>query len=212
LCPERAVQILPVGSNINPISHGDRARPAGLVVLFGLQGSRVRALEKMQSDLSSLAAAKKITKLVTVGAGKAADGDENERRLLAPLQLAEGFEQRGALSEADISALLSSASFGISTQDALSFSKSGTFMAYAAHGLNILSPYAGASQPEPLCWLTHPNELLQGIPAALLTSRAENLRAWQQRTSSWPRIADQFARALQLVATSPAGRAGVGAE
>ncbi len=71
-------------------------------------------------------------------------------------------------------------------------------MAYAAHGLNIISPYADASKPEPLSLLTSPDELMQGVTREELESRGERLRQWQERTAAWPYIANQIARALEL--------------
>ena len=198
LTPGRTVQVLPVGSNILPAASTGEAKLRGVAVLFGLQGSRVRALQKMQDDLKALAAAGRIRKFVTAGGGNDAEGERKEHDLLDGIRLADGVEQRGALQEDKVSQLLSQATFGISAQDELSVTKSGTFMAYAAHGLNILSPFAGASRPEPLCWATHPAELLQGISDEQLHSRAEKLRNWQKATCSWAGITEQFARALQL--------------
>ena len=177
LVPTTAVQVLPVGSNIRPMSPIGPMREPGLAVLFGLPASRQRARQTMQRELDALVATQRLTKIVEVG------GD--------------------ALPEEEVSSLLAQASFGISAQDELSVTKSGTFMAYAAHGLNILSPFSGAARPQPLCWATHPDELRQGLSDAELNSRAENLRTWQERTCAWPRIAEQFARALALPTTAP---------
>ncbi|HEY2615613.1 MAG TPA: hypothetical protein VGI42_07865, partial [Chthoniobacterales bacterium] len=105
---------------------------------------------------------------------------------------------RGPLSEGKISELLSNSAFALSAQDELSITKSGTFMAYAAHGLNILSCYADASKSEPVCLLTTPNELVKGITDAELSARGERLREWQERTSAWPRIAGEIARGLKI--------------
>jgi hypothetical protein len=157
----------------------------------------------MQSSLRSLAAVGRITKIVTVGAN--GDGNAEERGLLAGLGLAEGFEQRGPQPERAISELLLTASFGISAQDELSYSKSGTFMAYAAHGLNIVAACADRSKEEPLCLLIAPGELLQGIFETELKLRGEGLRAWQERTSSWQIIAAKFADALQLAEINAVG-------
>ena len=165
-----------------------------------LQSARIRALRKMQSSLSLLAAAGRITKIITVGAN--GDDDNEERGLLSGFRLAEGFEQRGPRSEREISELLLTAPFGISGQDELSYSKSGTFMAYAAHGSNILAACADRSKGEPLCWLIASHELLQGVSRAELKLRGERLRVWQRRTSSWQIIAAKFADALQLGETS----------
>ena len=197
LCPASAVEILPVGSNIRPLVAREGAREEGMAVLFGLQDSRLHALRKMQADLESLASRRVIRKLVSVGGGGTAEDDRAERELLGKLQLAEGYEHRGVSAEEEISALLFSARFGISVQDELSVTKSGTFMAFAAHGLNILSRFASLSQQPPLCWATSPSELRQGIPEEELRVRGGKLRAWQERTCSWPHIAARFADALQ---------------
>ncbi len=203
LSPRAQVHLLPVGSNIQCNEDADLARKPGWAVLFGLQRARIRALRKMQSSLRLLAAAGRITKIVTVGAN--GDGNAEERGLLAGLGLAEGFEQRGPQPERAISKLLLTASFGISAQDELSYSKSGTFMAYAAHGLNIVAVCADRSKEEPLCLLIDPRELLQGLSETELKLRAERLRAWQKRTSSWQIIAAKFADALQLAEINAVG-------
>jgi hypothetical protein len=201
LTPRARVHVLPVGSNIRCNEYSDLPRKPGWAVLFGLQRARIRALRKMQSSLSSLAAAGSITKIITVGAN--GDGDNEERGLLSGFRFAEGFEQRGPRPEREISELLLTATFGISGQDELSYSKSGTFMAYAAHELNIVAACADRSKEEPLRWLIAPRELIQGVPEAELKLRGERLRAWQKRTSSWQIIAAKFADALQLVETNP---------
>jgi hypothetical protein len=201
LTPRTRVHVLPVGSNIRHDEDTDPRRKPGWAVLFGLQSARIRALRKMQRSLSSLAAAGRITKIITVGAN--GDGDNEECGLLSGFRLAEGFEQRGPRPEREISELLLTAPFGISGLDELSYSKSGTFMAYAAHGLNIVAACADRSKEEPLCWLIAPHELLQGVSEGELKLRAERLRAWQKRTSSWQIIAAKFADALQLGERSP---------
>lgn len=199
LAPEKEVRVLPVGSNIRVREEVQPAsRETGLAVLFGLQRSRISALRQMQRDLHALARQGLITHLIAVGAGNDASGDSEERKLLAELAFTRSFGQRGAMPEEQISAVLSAATFGISAQDELSLTKSGTFMAYAAHGLNILSPIADPVAEEPLCWLTSPAELLAGGAEDHLRSRAAALRAWQERTASWSRIAAEFAEALQL--------------
>ncbi len=198
LSPKSAIEVLPVGSNIRRIQADDGAREPGLAVLFGLQHSRIRTLQRMRTELKSLGAAGKIRKIVTAGSGGSREGDEEELALLLEFELIDSFDQRGPLPEEKISGLLSSCEFAISAQDELSITKSGTFMAAAAHGSNILSCYADASKPEPLSLSTSPNELMDGVSASELLSRGERLRHWQERTSAWPRIADQVAQALKL--------------
>ena len=191
LIPAKAIQVLPVGANIRPRA-STIAREDGTAVLFGLSGSRLHALRRMRADLQSLAAAKVIRKLITIGPG------DGERALLEELPLAENFEMRGALPATEVSNVLARASFALSAQDELSVYKSGTFMSYAAHGLNIISPYADPFAPEPICWLTRAEELIRGVAPNELLTRAQNLKSWQERTSSWPHIAQQFAEALGI--------------
>ena len=152
----------------------------------------------MEAELKSLSEAKKIKKIVAIGAGSSPQGDREERARLGALGLAEGFDRRGPLPEKVISKLLSTAAFALWAQGELSVTKSGTFMACAAHGLNIISCYADAAKAEPLSLLISPNELTKGITMAELLSRAARLREWQERTSAWPQIASEIARALEI--------------
>jgi hypothetical protein len=198
LSPRCAIEVLPVGSNIRRVQATEGEREAGLAVLFGLQRSRIRALRRMGTELKSLGAAGRIRKIVTAGSGRSREGDDEELALLLEIELIDSFEQRGPLPEEKISELLSTCEFAISAQDELSITKSGTFMAFAAHGLNILSCYADASKPEPLSLMTSPEELMKGVTHMELQLRGERLRQWQERTSAWPHIANQIARALEV--------------
>ena len=192
------IRVLPVGSNIRRNEDVDLARIPGCAVIFGLQRARLRGLSKMRSSLSSLAAAGYITKIISIGAGSDPNLHNEERSLLNALPLKEGFEQLGPRPEREISALLFAASFGIFAHDELSLTKSGTFMAYAAHELNVLADFADKSKPAPICWLVAPSELRQEGSNSDWKSLAESLRAWQRENSSWELIARTFADALEL--------------
>jgi hypothetical protein len=195
LGPSCPIKILPVGSNIRRFQPMDEERENGFAILFGLQSSRIRALRKMEPELKSLSAVGRLRKIVTVGSGGSRKGDEEELALLLKLELADGFEQRGPLPEERISDLLSSVEFGIAEQNELSITKSGTFMAYAAHGLNILSCHADRSKSAPISLMTSAEEL-KGLTPMELQRRGEKLREWQERTSAWPLIAREMAQAL----------------
>ncbi|MFN2477051.1 MAG: hypothetical protein ABR526_12020 [Chthoniobacterales bacterium] len=191
------VTVLPVGSNIIPGERAMAVREAGTAVLFGTQGTRLRALREMSTELRVLAATSRVTRIVTIGAGNSAAQDADERGLLESLNLSAGFRQLGKKSTPEISAVLATAEFAIAAQDPLSYTKSGTFMAYAAHGLNILSNYADASAPEPMCLLISPAELRRNLDPGDAMARARKLRAWYERTASWPQIARQIAAAVE---------------
>ncbi|MEJ7703272.1 MAG: hypothetical protein WKF47_06280 [Geodermatophilaceae bacterium] len=146
LLAEAAVQVLPVGSNVVPARDSQNDRASGVAVLFGLLGTRCRTLEAMRSELKRLASAGALSKIVSIGVGDAADQLEQEHAILAELTLGDGFEQRGPLAELEVSEIMLEAQFGISAQDELSISKSGTVMAYAAHGMNIISTHGGVGK------------------------------------------------------------------
>ena len=203
LSPRSEIRVVPVGSNIHRASNADGARQSGVAVLFGLQFSRIRALRKMEAELKSLSDTNKIKQIVAIGAGGSPQGDREERARLVTLGLSEGFDRRGPVPENVISELLSTAAFALWAQGELSVTKSGTFMAFAAHSLNIISCYAVAAKPEPLSLLISPSELLKGITKAELQSRAARLREWQERTSAWPHIASEIARALEIEIPKP---------
>jgi hypothetical protein len=168
-------------------------------VIFGLQSSRIRALKNLRKNLAAIAAAKRITKIIAVGQGSDLDQANNERELLNSIGLVNGFEQLGSLSEEAVSDVLSGAAFGIFGQNELSCTKSGSFMAYAAHRLNVLADFAAPSKPPPICWLIAPAELLHGISEGELNQRAECLHLWQEQNASWDVIAARIAHALGLV-------------
>jgi hypothetical protein len=198
LCEIAPIQLLPVGSNIRRSADVDLPRKRGWAVIFGLPGARLRTLRNMHSSLSALAAARVITKIISVGANSDLESKEEEQRLLTSFQLADGFQQLGVQSESTISKILATASLGAFGQDELSYPKSGTFMTYAAHELNILADFANASKPAPICWLVAPSELLNGISPTELKERAQHLRNWQEQTSSWKLISTKVSDALEL--------------
>jgi len=197
LAPGKRIRVLPVGANIFPSRGIVESREPGTAVLFGMQATRLRTLREMSGSLRDLGQTQRLNRVITVGGSDSSDAKEEERKLLESLRLSAGFQQLGARSADDISALLASTEFGIAAQDPLSYTKSGTFMAYAAHGLNILSSYADSSAPEPMCLLTSPAELSLGLDETERTRRARKLQAWYEDNASWPQIAREFAGALR---------------
>lgn len=203
LSPRTPVRLLPVGSNIRRNEDVDLARTPGHAVIFGLQRGRVRDLRKMRDCLRPLAAAGRIRKIISLGAGIDPALEAEERSLLSTLELKEGFELRGSRPEREVSEALLRASFGVFVQNELSLTKSGTFMAFAAHEPNVIADFASTTKPPPICWLVSPRELLAEISNSELKGRAENLRSWQNENSSWDLIARTFAEALESNAANP---------
>lgn len=193
------IVVLPVGANILPNREPiPAARVRGTAVLFGMQAARCKALRLMHPGLAELARAGRLSAIRTFGAGRSEDGEKEERRLLLDLGLTNGFDQLGTIPASEASGVLATAEFGIAAQDRFSYSKSTTFMAYAAHGLKILSTYADPAAPAPMSLLFSPEEVARGLPGGELERRATQLHEWYHRTASWPRIAVEFARAMEI--------------
>ena len=59
-----------------------------------------------------------------------------------------------------------------SSGDLILESADGTsFMAYAAHQLNVIADFAEPTKPPPVCWLVAPSELVDGIAKQELVRR-----------------------------------------
>jgi len=196
---------LPVGSNV-PVSRIKVPREEGTAVLLGLEASRMRVLRTLATELRDLATANRITRLETVGGRNSPQGLAEEKALLSSLSLRDGFTQLGQRADEEVANLFARASFAVSTQDPLSYTKSGTLMAYAEHGLNVISSFANPDAGEPSSLFISPRELVHGIMRTELDDRANRLRAWQARTASWPAIAARFLDALGIDNLRPVSR------
>lgn len=200
--PQAPVSLLPVGSNILPLSTG-RSCPQqpGTFVLFGMQGTRVRALRELKEDLTKLHCSKLLEKLTLVGGGSNDKSVIEEKKLLESTLPHTAYSHIGVVSSQEVSNILWQAEFGISCQSWRSFTKSGSFMAYAAHGLNILSPHATRQEShKPFCWLTHPRELAtqSDILNTTLLERSRQLQSWYRQHADWSKIAQTFKQAFEV--------------
>ncbi|TLD68423.1 glycosyltransferase [Phragmitibacter flavus] len=193
------VTVAPVGSNVSVSSSASsgKVRERGVMVVFGKQGTRLMSLRPMLAGLQRLSEAGRLKKLVILGGSD--DGGRAERELLKEVLPLEQVEATGFVEEGELSAILDGAEFGISGQDWSSVEKSTTFMAYAAHGLNILSPFAGSDTRAPFAWLTGVEELLaeDGDLDGRLIERSQALRDWHASTASWPAIAAKMSEGLR---------------
>lgn len=191
LTPDRDVQVAPIGSTVVPVSPNTSvSREAGLFVLFGRQGTRVHALRSMGASLARLHVSGRLRTLIIAGGGGGQDAQE--RRVLGESGLpGEVISHRGFMPADELSALLHRAEFGVSDQTWDSVSKSTTFMAYASHGLNIVSPFAGRDFRPPFDLLTSTAELESSKSAATedaLKGRSRQLVSWYRETADWPMI------------------------
>lgn len=200
------VQVIPVGSNVTVESTHKTALPErGLMVVFGKQGTRMLALNGMKEALAKLAQKKRLTRLVI--AGGAPDGAKAELAVAKEFLAEDQVTVTGFLEDSALSQLLFKAEFGLSGQDWLSVEKSTTFMAYAAHGLNILSPHAGKDSRTPFAWITSADELLTDDVQMeqKLRDRSLALREWYESTASWSAITARMSASFKVRTPACAG-------
>jgi len=199
LNPRVSVSVIPVGCNVQVQTIADLAsRERGLLVVFGKQGTRMLALHTMKESLARLAQAGRLNQLLIVGGSP--DGAQTELSFARQFLPEEKLGATGFMDDEALSELLARAEFGVSGQDWLSVEKSTTFMAYAAHGLNILSPYAGTDERAPFNWLTGVDELLTDDMQMeqKLRDRSRSLREWYESTASWSAIATKMSAGLRI--------------
>lgn len=194
LMPGKEVLVAPVGTNIVPSADDEPVqREEGSWVLFGRQGTRIYALRQLGPELKALYEQGRLKKLTTMGGGNAALQAAEDEAVRACLP-ADAVNACGFVDEVEASRMLSRAELGVSCQTWSSVTKSTTFMAYAAHGLNILSPFAGSEPRAPFNWLTSAKELRENRPElpVLLDERSAQLREWHRQHASWPEIMAKF--------------------
>ncbi len=197
LLPDVPVLVRPVVTNI-PILSTSVSRTAGMAVLFGMQGSRVRSLEALGSDLRALTACGRLNRIVLAGGGDQPRSSSQEDKYIAKYLPARAVERFGKIPAEQVAALLAEAEFGLCETEWKDWGKSTVFMTYAAHGLNVISPHAGLRLDPPFAWLTHPRELLgpDARTEELLAGRTAALRRWYEQLGGWPRITATFRAAL----------------
>jgi hypothetical protein len=128
-------------------------------------------------------------------AGGGGEFDSLEQQALGESGLPEQVVTRSGYLPADqLSRLLHRAEFGISDQTWDSVNKSTTFMAYASHGLNILSPFAGGDSRPPFDMLTSAPELEMQPSTSddTLKERSQRLVTWYRETADWPMIVQKM--------------------
>lgn len=190
------IEVLPVTSSIRRCPEPAK-REEGLAVIFGRLPSRIETLRVLQREIRTLAQAAILQRIVTLGSGAEETALARERELLNSCALTGGFLQLGRVPADEASRVLSTATYALFAQPILSLTKSCTFMAYAQHSLRVIVRPDVMQQSAPSSFLIAPSELLEGLPAAQQEQRAGDLRRWQERTSSWSRIAQRLQTGLE---------------
>lgn len=174
-------------------------REEGLVVLFGLQGSRIFALQDMAPWLAKLRASGFIKRLLVVGSRETRLMNDREDALVRAMLPVGAAELLGPQSAESLSQVFLRAEMGIFTKTARDFTKSTIFMGYASHGVAILSQKPTGNDAEPLCWVTSAPEILDGtIARADIQNRGRRLAQWYDENASWARVAAAYREALGI--------------
>jgi hypothetical protein len=181
------VHCLPVGSNIEPIHEAPRSRLETEFVLFGLPFGRLQTLQAFAPYIGKWHASGVLEKLHAIG-----PEDPKLRRRAAVLldRLAPVLVSHGALGERDVSRLLTNARFALTNVTRETWSKSGVFMACAAHGCAAV--IMEKESEAPLCYGIARDELGR-ISASEIESRSAALKDWYERSASWPVTAGALA-------------------
>lgn len=175
------------------------SREDGFWVLFGLQGSRLLALEGMAPWLPTLHRKGIIKRLGVVGARGKQAANDREDALLASALPEEAVDLHGALPAESVSSLLQQAEVGLFAKVSHGYTKSTIFMAYASHGVCIVSPEHVGDYEPPLCWVTHPSEFSKGRSIEDVIRRGNSLQQWYSDNASWEHVASIYKEALSVV-------------
>ncbi|HEY0368642.1 MAG TPA: hypothetical protein VGC85_03505 [Chthoniobacterales bacterium] len=173
------VHVFPIASNIEPPNESDPPRGCGEFVVFGLPFGREQTVGLFGPSIDRWHAAGRLTKLHVIGPAPATP--RNSSFVL----------EHGALTPPEVSKILQRAEFGLTNANETTWSKSGSFMALAAHG--CLPVIAGARVTAPLVHAVAANEL-EAISDAEVETRRRELRRWYRENADWQVIAPRIAR------------------
>jgi hypothetical protein len=173
-------QLIPIGSNIEPVRPLVDARVRGEFMIFGLPFGRWQTLQMFDREIRSWRASGVLTKLHLVGPGDE-KFDRHSDQLTSVLPGGTVL-RHGFLPSAAVSDLLSRVQFGLTNTTPETWSKSGSFMAFAAHGCAVVgkTPF----QSEPLRY-TVSTEELPGISDVELVRRQRMLKQWYAENADW---------------------------
>lgn len=184
------VQWLPVGSNIEARTPETGGRADDEFVLFGLPFGRLQTLQLFSSYLRTWSAEGRLRKLHIIGPVDdkfSAEADALIGAWTNPAVVV----RHGMLPPSAVSRLLSRARFALTNVTPETWSKSGAFMAAAAHGCAVVR--CGAkSGAAPLCYTVTANEVATVSPEDV-ERKTTALAQWYHDNADWPVIAQRLA-------------------
>ncbi|MFN2477052.1 MAG: hypothetical protein ABR526_12025 [Chthoniobacterales bacterium] len=187
------VRWMPVPSNIPAPAERTEQPQDGEFVIFGLPYTRLQTLREFSDAIRSWSESRRLTRLHLVGPRDFKFSPQADA-LLAEMLPRDVVVEHGELEPAQVSRAFHGAEFCLSSSNELTWSKSGTFMAYAAHGCAVVAPRSFSA--EPLAF-TIAREDVTAITAHAAEAKGEQLRRWYGENAQWESIANRVAAIVQ---------------
>ncbi len=173
------VHCLPVGSNIEPVAVASEGRSETEFVIFGLPFGRWQTLQSFEPEIRKWRESGLLTKLHLIG-----PEDEKLATEANPMleTLSDIVVRHGMLPEPEVSRWLAEARFALTNVSSATWSKSGAFMACAAHGCAVVTKEVTAEIP--LCYAITAKEVGH-ISASEISARTASLQIWYRENADW---------------------------
>lgn len=187
------VSVVPISANIEPAESAleqTAARQPGEFVVFGLSFGRLQTLHAFQAHILRWTNEGRISVLHLIGP----DGDQfsvQADELIAKWPNSSVVIRHGSLPAAEVSRLLLRGRFALTNVTPETWSKSGAFMACAAHRCTVVR--AGTrTESQPLAFTVVADEVAALVPDEL-EWRTNALADWYRTNAAWPVVAEQLA-------------------
>jgi hypothetical protein len=190
------VHCIPVGSNIEPPRGTSAQRADAEFVVFGLPFGRRQTLQAFGADIATWHDRGVLRKLHLIG-------PEDRVAVAAPEgplsgNVSSAVVRHGTLAETDVSRLLSTARFALTNVTRRTWSKSGSFMACAAHGCIVVTEQRETEGP--LRYALAKTEVGR-VSTAEIESRAAALKGWYVENAAWAVTARRLSALSHRAAT-----------
>ena len=159
-------------------------------MIFGLPFGRLLTLRKFAADIARWHGAGRMTKLHMIGPLDY-EWTPQAEALIATWPATLDVIAHGELPAEEVSAVLHQSRFALTNVNAETWSKSGAFMACAAHGCAVVVE-SNRSTDAPFCYAIE-HEELAAISDAEIDRRTGALAQWYQENADWPVIATRMA-------------------
>lgn len=190
ICGRGDVQLLPIPSNIAATRAPTDSRARSEFIIFGLPFGRWQTLQLFNSHIRRWSELGRLTKLHLVGPSDdrfAREADD----LMAGWPDASVVVRHGRLAAAEVSTLLGAAGFALTNVTEQTWSKSGAFMAAAAHRCPIVVQENGG-ETVPFCYTVTAAEV-DAITEQELEHRTTALASWYDENADWPVLGARIA-------------------